>query len=48
MTEENAGLRGGDVLRWLVAGAVLVACIAAYIAYAPDVRPPLAPTTTEP
>jgi len=35
-------------MRWLVIGGVLVACLLAYFMYSPDVRPPLAPTTTEP
>jgi hypothetical protein len=48
MSEENAGSRGPDALRWLVVAALLVACIVAYFVYAPEVRPPLAPTTTEP
>jgi hypothetical protein len=48
MPEEIAGLRRRDVLRWVVIAAVLITCLVAYFAYAPEVRPPLAPSATEP
>jgi hypothetical protein len=48
MPEEIAGLRRRDVLRWALIAAVLVSCLVAYFVYAPQVRPPLAPSITEP
>ena len=48
MPPEVEGIRTRDLLRWLVIGAVLLACLGAYFAYAPRVSPPLAPPAAEP
>jgi hypothetical protein len=46
MTEENAPVSGADIGRWLLLGLFLAACIAAYFAFAPKVRPIVKPYTT--
>jgi hypothetical protein len=48
MPEEIAGVRRREVLRWAAMAALLVACLTAYFVYAPEVRPPLAPSVTGP
>lgn len=48
MSEEFAGLRARDVVRWVVLGLVLLACLGAYFAYSPEVRPAFAPAAAEP
>jgi hypothetical protein len=43
MTEENDGIPAQDIVRWAVMVLILLACLGAYFAFAPSVRPPLAP-----
>jgi hypothetical protein len=43
MSDENVRLTGGEILRWIILAALLVACLAAYFVYAPRVPPAIRP-----
>jgi hypothetical protein len=43
MTDENARASAGEVWRWLVLTALLLACLAGYFLYAPRVPPVIHP-----
>lgn len=39
MQEENVRLTGGEIVRWLILAALLVACVVGYFALSPRVPP---------
>jgi hypothetical protein len=43
MNEDNVRLTGGELTRWVILAALLVASLAAYFIYAPRVAPAIRP-----
>jgi hypothetical protein len=43
MPEDNVRLTGGEITRWVVLAILLVACLAAYFLYTPQVPPAIRP-----
>jgi len=43
MTEDNVRLTGREIIRWVILGILVVACLVAYFVYAPRVPPAIRP-----